>query len=192
MSRRTKRRRVLASRVSSPRKTFSARTWPRPRSPRSTSEASPNANTRMTAARIQWLDSGETSAAAMPTSAAVMPAQPSRAPRAVLLDALGTLVTFEAPAPHLRAALRERLGADVGPHAAEAAIRAEIAFYRAHLHEGRDAASLEDLRARSAAAMRAALPEPAASAPGAVLTAALMASLRFAAFPEVPGVLRAL
>jgi putative hydrolase of the HAD superfamily len=40
--------------------------------------------------------------------------------------------------------------------------------------------------------MRRALPEPAASAPGDVLTGALLASLRFEAYPEAPGVLRAL
>ena len=34
-----------------------------------------------------------------------------------------------------------------------AAIRAEITYYRAHLHEGRDAASLHDLRVRCAEAM---------------------------------------
>src|SRR5690348_5935778 len=48
---------------------------------------------------------------------------------AVLLDALGTLITFEPPAPRLRIALRERLGADVSEEAAEAAMRAEIAYY---------------------------------------------------------------
>jgi putative hydrolase of the HAD superfamily len=120
-----------------------------------------------------------------------MAAQATPAPRAVLLDALGTLLAFEPPAPHLRAALRERTGVDVGEAAAAAAIRAEIAFYRAHLHEGRDAASLADLRARSAEAMRPALPA-AARVPGEVLTAALLAALRFRAFPEVPGALRAL
>src|SRR4051794_3083262 len=78
-------------------------------------------------------------------------------PRAVLLDALGTLMSFEPPAPRLRLALRERLGIDIGAQAAEAAIRAEISYYRAHLHEGRDAASLAALRARCADAMRPAL-----------------------------------
>ena len=77
--------------------------------------------------------------------------------QAVLLDAMGTLLRFEDPAPRLRAALRERLGVDVGAEAAAAAIRAEIAFYRAHLHEGRDAASLADaagaLRGGDAAAL---------------------------------------
>ena len=77
--------------------------------------------------------------------------------RAVLLDALGTLVHFEPPAPLLRSVLRERLGVEVTAEAAEAAIRDEIGYYRAHLHEGRDPASLADLRRRSAEAMRPAL-----------------------------------
>ena len=97
--------------------------------------------------------------------------------RAVLLDALGTLVHFEPPAPLLRAALRERLGIEVSEEVAEAAIRDEIAYYRAHLHEGRDAASLADLRRRSAEAMRPAL------GVDADLTDVLLASLRFHAYP---------
>jgi putative hydrolase of the HAD superfamily len=98
--------------------------------------------------------------------------------RAVLLDALGTLVHFEPPAPLLRAALRERLGVDVAPEASEAAMKAEIAYYRAHLHEGRDAASLADLRRRSAEAMRPAL------GVDADLTEALLDALRFRAYPD--------
>ena len=113
-------------------------------------------------------------------------------PRAILLDALGTLVSFEPPAPHLRAALRERLGVDVGERVAERAIAAEIAYYRAHLHRGRDAAGLAELRRASAEAMRPALPEPAASAPGERLEAALLDALRFFAYPDVPGALREL
>src|SRR5690349_12599396 len=68
--------------------------------------------------------------------------------RAILLDALGTLMTFEPPAPHLQAAIRERHGVDVPDDTAAAAMKAEIAYYRAHLYEGRDAASLHDLRVR--------------------------------------------
>ena len=98
--------------------------------------------------------------------------------RAVLLDALGTLVHFEPPAPLLRAELRERLGVEVSAEAATAAIRDEIAFYKAHLHEGRDAASLADLRRRSADAMR-----PALGIDGD-LTKALLAALRFRAYPD--------
>jgi putative hydrolase of the HAD superfamily len=111
-------------------------------------------------------------------------------PRAVLLDALGTLISFEPPAPRLRQALRERLGADVSPAAAEAAIRAEIAYYRAHFDEGRDAASVADLRRRAADAMRPALPGLAASTDA--LTAALLDALRFYAYPDAAPALRAL
>jgi putative hydrolase of the HAD superfamily len=110
-------------------------------------------------------------------------------PRAVLLDALGTLLSFEPPAPRLRLALRERLAIDVGAAAAEAAIRAEISYYRAHLHEGRDAASLAALRARCADAMRPALP---VDAPTSMLTAALLDALRFFAYPDSAPALRAL
>ena len=102
---------------------------------------------------------------------------------------MGTLLTFEPPAPHLRAALLARCGIDVGEAAAARAIRAEIAYYRAHLHMGGDAAGLVALRRGSAEAMR---PELGIDAGGDVLTAALLDALRFHAFPEVPGVLRQL
>jgi putative hydrolase of the HAD superfamily len=122
-----------------------------------------------------------------------MAAQPNTAPpRAVLLDAMGTLLRFAPPAPLLRAQLRERVGADPGAEAAEAAIRAEIAFYRTHLDEGADAASLAVLRRRCAEAMRPALPPPARDAPGELLTAALLGALRFSAFPDAAPALRAL
>jgi putative hydrolase of the HAD superfamily len=115
----------------------------------------------------------------------------SERPAAVLLDAMGTLLRFAPPAPLLRDALHERLGVDVGDTAARAAMRAEIAHYRAHLHTGRDAASLAALRRASAEAMRPAL-GPAADAPGSVLTDALLAALRFEAFPDAPPALRTL
>jgi putative hydrolase of the HAD superfamily len=111
--------------------------------------------------------------------------------RAVLLDAMGTLLRLEDPAPRLRDALAERLGVDVGAEAAAAAIRAEIAFYRAHLQLGRDAESLAALRARCAEAMRPALPA-LAGASGAQLTAALLDALAFAAYPDAAPALRAL
>jgi putative hydrolase of the HAD superfamily len=125
-----------------------------------------------------------------------MAAQPNPTPgaplRAVLLDAMGTLVRFAPPAPLLRAELRERLGADPGPEAAEAAIRAEIGYYRAHLDEGRDAATVAALRRRCAEAMRPALPAPASQAPGELLTAALLGALRFSAFDDAAPALRRL
>jgi putative hydrolase of the HAD superfamily len=112
--------------------------------------------------------------------------------RAVLLDAMGTLLTFGDPVPRLRAALREPLGADVGADAARAAIRAEIAHYRAHLHLGRDAASVAALRADCAEAMRPALGPVAADAPVAALTAALLDALAFSAYPDAAPALHAL
>jgi putative hydrolase of the HAD superfamily len=106
-------------------------------------------------------------------------------PRAILLDALGTLLTFEPPAPHLRAALLARTGTDIGEAGAKAAIRAEIAYYRAHLHEGTDPAALQDLRLRCAEAM---------DLPFALDVAfdALMAALRFHAYADSAPVLRGL
>jgi putative hydrolase of the HAD superfamily len=106
--------------------------------------------------------------------------------RAVLLDALGTLVWFEPPAPLLRAELRDRLGLDVSLETAEAAMKAEIAYYRAHLHEGRDAESLAGLRRAAAEAMRPVL------GTDADLTEALLAALRFRAYPDAAPALRAL
>jgi putative hydrolase of the HAD superfamily len=113
-------------------------------------------------------------------------------PRCLLLDAMGTLLTFEPPAPRLRAALRAVTGADVGEAAARRAIRAEIRHYRAHLHLGADEAGLARLRLESAAAMRPELPDPAAGLPPDVLVEVLLDALRFHAFPEVPSTLREL
>jgi putative hydrolase of the HAD superfamily len=109
-------------------------------------------------------------------------------PRAILLDALGTLISFEPPAPHLRAALRARTGADVGERAAEAAMRAEIRYYRAHLHEGGDEDALADLRLRCAQAMAPELPGIATED----VLAALLEALRFYAYPDVAPALTAL
>jgi putative hydrolase of the HAD superfamily len=156
----------------------------RPRSARSTNVAIAKATPSETAALNHGLCQ---SVSAMRGSGARMAAHST--PRAVLLDALGTLISFEPPAPRLRLALRERLGVDVGAEVAEAAIRAEIAYYRAHLHEGRDAAALADLRARCAEAMRPAL---GLDAPLEVLTRALLDALRFFAYPDAAPALAAL
>ena len=67
--------------------------------------------------------------------------------RAVLLDALGTLVALDPPAPRLHEALGGGLPLDV----VERAMRAEMSHYRAHSHEARDAGSLAALRERCAA-----------------------------------------
>jgi putative hydrolase of the HAD superfamily len=109
-----------------------------------------------------------------------------RVTRAVLLDALGTLLALEPPAPLLVAELAAR-GVTITEGEADAALRAEIAYYRAHHDTAVDAASLADLRDRCAVVLQRHLPAPVPD-----LRAALLASLRFRAFDEVPDVLRAL
>jgi putative hydrolase of the HAD superfamily len=104
--------------------------------------------------------------------------------KALLLDALGTLVRLEPPAPHLQRALPGLSAAD-----AERAIAAEMRYYRAHLDEGRDAASLADLRRRCAEALRGELPERLHRAD---LLDVLMQSLHFSAFPDARPALEAL
>jgi putative hydrolase of the HAD superfamily len=115
-------------------------------------------------------------------------------PRALLLDALGTLLALEPPAPAFRRELGRRFGVQVTEPQSARAIAAEIAYYRAHLDEGRDAASLATLRGRCAEVLRAALPPSDAveRLDNAELTAALLASLRFSVFPDArPAILAA-
>ncbi len=109
-----------------------------------------------------------------------------RRPRAVLLDALGTLVELDPPAPRLRSELATRFGLAISPAQAEQAIGAEITYYRAHLERGRDAASLLELRAACADVLSQELERilgrtvPA----GPKMVDALLASLRFSAFAD--------
>ncbi|MEA2391669.1 MAG: putative hydrolase of the superfamily [Solirubrobacteraceae bacterium] len=113
-------------------------------------------------------------------------------PRAVLLDAFGTLVELEPPGPRLRVALRERAGVEVTEDQAAQAIAAEVEFYRAHHDAGRDATSLAELRRRCAEVTRDALPAAARGLAIEQMLPILIDSIRFRAFPEVPGALRAL
>ena len=108
-------------------------------------------------------------------------------PRAVLLDALGTLLELEPPAPRLRTELLQRFGVRIGETDAQRAIAAEIGYYRAHLDEGRDPVALAELRSRCAEALRDGLPddERIAAIDNAALTSALLASLRFEPFADV-------
>jgi putative hydrolase of the HAD superfamily len=93
--------------------------------------------------------------------------------KAVLLDGMGTLLWLEPPAARLAGAL----GVD---HAtAEAAFRAEVAYYLGHQLEGSDAERLEDLRRRAADVLA-----DAAGVERGPALAALMASLRFNAFDD--------
>jgi putative hydrolase of the HAD superfamily len=99
---------------------------------------------------------------------------------AVTIDAFGTLVTLRDPVPALMAALTDR---DVGCSAddVQRAFEAEVAFYVARSHEGRDDATLALLRRDCASVFLEAL--------GAELdpddfSSAFVSSLNFA---ELPG-----
>jgi len=111
-------------------------------------------------------------------------------PAAILLDALGTLLELQPPAPALRRELGARFGMRIDESAAGRAIEAEIAYYRIHHREGRDRDSLASLRRRCTEVLAQALGGPAL--PTDELEHAMLASLRFAPFAEVPGTLDAL
>jgi putative hydrolase of the HAD superfamily len=112
---------------------------------------------------------------------------PARPVKAILFDALGTLLELQPPAPFLRDELSERFGVTLGETDARRAISAEIAYYRRHLDEGRDEESLVGLRQNCAQALRDAIPAKFRRGlpPAAELVDALLASLRFQLFPEV-------
>ena len=78
---------------------------------------------------------------------------------AVFLDALGTLVELQPPAPRLRRRLAEE-GFEVSEERAAAGFAAEISYYLAHHLEGSDRERLDDLRDRCAGAMMEALDLP--------------------------------
>lgn len=109
------------------------------------------------------------------------PAKPS-APlvRMVTLDALGTLVELEPPWVHLAAVL----GLEPGPPVI-AAVRREMAHYREHAHEGRDAESLAALRQECAKILSAELGLE-------VDVPTMMSAIRFRAYPDSAPALSAL
>lgn len=103
------------------------------------------------------------------------------ATRAVFLDALGTLLDLEPPSVGLRRAL----GGEVPEERLAAAVRAEISYYREHSAEGRDEASLADLRGRCARVLSESL--------GFEVSAeTLVGAIRFSPFPDAAPALRAL
>jgi putative hydrolase of the HAD superfamily len=101
--------------------------------------------------------------------------------RAVLLDALGTLVELQPPAPRLRKALAAR-GFEVSQERAAAGFAAEISYYLAHHLEGSDRERLDDLRDRCAEAMMNALVLPGLDLPTA--RRAMLDSLDFTPYPD--------
>lgn len=66
--------------------------------------------------------------------------------RAVFLDALGTLVELEPP----WISIRDMVPAEVSDERLIEALKAEMAYYKEHAHEGRDEVSLAELRERCA------------------------------------------
>ena len=109
--------------------------------------------------------------------------------KAVLLDALGTLVALQPPAPQLRRLLAEA-GFDVSEERAARAFAAEIEYYLAHHLEGADHHSLYDLRDRCARVLHGALGLPGLE--HATARRLMLGALEFRPFPEVPGALREL
>lgn len=107
---------------------------------------------------------------------------PSRT-RAVLFDALGTLVELVPPWSRLRQTLARRHGLDVSEADAKRAMLAEMAYYRAHHQEGSDPERLAELRSQCAGVLRDELPIVAALDPAA-LTEVLLDSLRFSPYPD--------
>jgi putative hydrolase of the HAD superfamily len=111
------------------------------------------------------------------------------APRAILLDALGTLISLEPPAPRLVALLRERHGIEVGAADAEHALRAEMSHYRRQCARAVDDDSLAALRLECAAILGREFGGAVGELPPADLVPTLLESLHFAPFPEVPAAL---
>ena len=110
----------------------------------------------------------------------------------MLLDALGTLVELEPPAPRLRDQLVHRFGLSVSEAAAQRAIEAEMSYYRAHFDEGRDQPSLQDLRRRCAQELWRELSRDAPAPEPSALVDVLMSSLRFRAYGDAPAALASL
>src|SRR5690349_3736822 len=94
--------------------------------------------------------------------------------RAVFLDALGTLVELEPP----WVSLRDRVPEEVSDERLIAALRAEMAYYRDHAHEGRDERSLAELRERCAAIVSERLEHE-------ITVGELVAAIRFSVYPDV-------
>jgi putative hydrolase of the HAD superfamily len=109
--------------------------------------------------------------------------------RAVLLDALGTLVELQPPVPRLRRLLRES-GIDVSEEQAAAGFMAEIAYYLDHHLDGSDPERLERLRDRCADELRTGLGVPELD--HATARRAMLGSLVFEPYPDVLPVLREL
>ncbi|MDX6632439.1 MAG: hypothetical protein QOG26_444 [Solirubrobacterales bacterium] len=100
---------------------------------------------------------------------------------AVFFDVLGTLVELEPP----WLTLREAVGDDVPEEKLIRAVKLEMAYYKEHSHEGRDPASLAELRGRCAELLTREL--------GVEVTLdELIAAIRFHPYPDAAPALAAL
>lgn len=113
----------------------------------------------------------------------------SAAVKAVLLDALGTLVELQPPAPRLQRLLGHA-GFDVGEEQAAAGFAGEIAYYIDHHLEGSNPERLERLRDRCAEEMRRALDLPELD--HATARRAMLEALEFRPYPDALPALREL
>lgn len=112
--------------------------------------------------------------------------------RAVLLDAMGTLVGLGDPVPRMSEGLRERTGVELDESACRAALVAEIHFYRAHHLRGGSRAGLATLRRDCARVLRDHLGRAAAGAELAALEEVLLDALRFHSHPDAQPALSSL
>jgi putative hydrolase of the HAD superfamily len=100
--------------------------------------------------------------------------------KAVLLDALGTLVELEPPWEHLA----RELGIEADERMVTA-VRAEMDYYKQHAHEGTDARALAELRDQCAQVLTRELGRD-------VSVEQMMAAIRFRPYPDAPPALEAL
>lgn len=119
-----------------------------------------------------------------------MVTRPTRVPvEAVLLDAFGTLLHLDDPAPRL-GALLAAAGHPHPPDRVAAALAQEIAFYRRNLQRGHDRASLAALRLQCAGVLAEALGDDVP--PRSRLAEILVDALRFTLAPDALAALDAL
>jgi putative hydrolase of the HAD superfamily len=102
--------------------------------------------------------------------------------KAVLLDALGTLVELQPPAPRLQRLLAQA-GFEVSEERAAVGFAAEIAYYLDHHLEGSDRERLERLRDRCAEEMRRALELP--DLDHVTARRVMLEALEFRPYPDV-------
>jgi putative hydrolase of the HAD superfamily len=104
--------------------------------------------------------------------------------KAVLLDALGTLVRLEPPVPRLRERLSRLGGVEIDEETAARGFAAEITYYLANHLEGGDPTGLERLRSRCAREMARAMDLEERLEPD-LARRVMLESLEFSPYPDV-------